>query len=284
MKRKAPTVDRDLEPPKKRQKSDKNGGSESQNRVIIRVWSGAKDSFGHTSLEIPYMSMLNPNYVRVTRGMSSEIPLYASLWPGGTRGGIFTQFVENRPVQYVLDHKTDVSLEDGREADFTVALYSLNTKAMKKKLNSLIRKTKHWTLSGRSMFRPGSQSCSGVVYDLLVAGGIEELLKDTRTGWFYAKAAVNILGGLASSGPPIATPHGFFHPPPAASSEPMFALDHDTKLLNLAVASPSDIKRLVRAAKEHELEKLPHTYTFDGYSKCGVSPPKPQDSETCCVM
>lgn len=147
-----------------------NKSDTEDNWVTIRAWmpkdkdgknvvAHAAEYLGHATLEIP-----------------GE---YISFWPdtpSGKKGAI----LGSSESEFVSSYKKDCRLE-GREADLVLTLRSLNVKAIRDRLHlfKTSSESNRWSLLGRNFwnkFNKGAgQSCSGLIYDLLVAGGIFDL-------------------------------------------------------------------------------------------------------------
>ena len=165
----------------------------SSNYVLIRVWNSENnqvtpgEDVGHVSVEI---------------FQNGESVSFSSLWPekgidtseadaikaGGHNVTSTVQFyhaltkVEGvvKPVGANFHATPQVDFDaEGRLPEYTIALYSLNTEAMRQKAADLQTKTNGWRVVGRNLIRVGrssDHSCASLAYEILKAGGIYDLV------------------------------------------------------------------------------------------------------------
>lgn len=193
-----------------RSTSERSGGSAQSNKwVIVRVWL-PKDKDGNL--------VTCHDSKSVTPGHTSlqTKDLHASHWPKeNSLGKIATHLATDDAVNhncYEDDRKREAGKDDRpRDADVVVVLYSLDVQAIKNEFErqkslGILNK---WGLHGRntfntikSVFSMGQegQSCSGLVYDLLNAGGIKNIVNwDTVSSWWVvAPDAVARVAALAA--------------------------------------------------------------------------------------
>jgi hypothetical protein len=130
------------------------------NRTMICIWVSRKPGVeaGHISIQTPKS--------------------YISLWPDGveSRKLIKTIFGLER-ADYKKVYEDDiVSME--RKPEIIVCLYSLNVYKMEEEFEKIKLSIHRWALLGKHILlnlRKG-QSCSGLAYDILSSGGIDDLM------------------------------------------------------------------------------------------------------------
>ena len=127
-----------------------------ESQVRIRVWraSGGVQPrrFGHVSIEIK-------NH-------------YISLWPLGVKSVLFKS---NR--HFKSNYEDDFGEESKDPPEFVVSLYGLDAKKMELTFASYRKQVTQWSLLGPSTpLGRESHSCASLVYDVLRAGGIENLM------------------------------------------------------------------------------------------------------------
>jgi hypothetical protein len=125
-----------------------------ENWVIVRIWKRQEImSLGHVSLQTPH--------------------LYASFWPENYS---LTDGIKSVRGVNADTPEGDIQREGYRKPDVTIVLYSLDLQKIKEMFQAFLNGEKLWALKGRNKFAPDAQSCSGLVYDLLIAGGIKQLV------------------------------------------------------------------------------------------------------------
>lgn len=134
------------------------------NRIIVYVWFNKADGgegVGHAALQ-------TPNY-------------FISLWPGKPSAKLkeATMFFEHRDRVVFLNYEETVEAEENRPPDFICCLYSLDVEKIHNKIKDVCPQIGNWSILGNTKFnRPNahmSHSCSSLVYDLLIVGGIGNL-------------------------------------------------------------------------------------------------------------
>lgn len=128
-------------------------------KVIVRIWTSGLnwdrpgENVGHVSLEI-YQA-------------ETEESTYVSLWPrSGDRRACWHSYPEDRN-------------EEGRNPEYLLVFYQLNILNMLAKYDEEKSSIEQWCLFGnnRVLGEANAESCSGVAYSILKAGGIEGLLE-----------------------------------------------------------------------------------------------------------
>ncbi len=245
------------------QEQTRSNNNVLNNRVVVRVWNskGPVDgllagSVGHVSIELPNK--------------------YISLWPNDDKKR--TLFTRHKSCWNSLDE--DIA-DCGRDADLVLCLYTLNIVKMElefDRLSSIIQ----WSLAGRNIINSTANSCSGIAFDILITGGISELLEDDATGFY--KTVKPILHTLWHTDEPKTDP---LTGRPTPSLKDMFLNDlfkpgDDLELLQLAIISPNQIEKIIRCAKKHEVTRNPETWDFDKYSRGDAS--NPHENRSCVIQ
>lgn len=160
-------------------------------RVRIRVWmmSARSASVGHTSLQ-------------TFAGGSDGKGIYASFWPdmcscGGplakAKAYKLQLFKSVPPPTAKATIESDEYLE-GRPADFVKDLYSLDVAKINHQYEKFTESGYQWSLFGSRLHLsvkdlPKISNCSGLVFSLLMSGGLEDrLVPDART-WVRLSSA-----------------------------------------------------------------------------------------------
>lgn len=213
-----------------------------QDYVIVRIWLSEKmggANVGHVSLETP--------------------KVYMSLWPGG-RGSnkLITAIFENRPAHFMRKYSEDYEAE-GRAPEQVVTLYSLYTERMERKFNQLYKKYRSWTVLGSQVLLNlrNSQSCSGLAYEVLLAGGITRMLY-RKNDSFWGKSIIRL---------------------------PEIMCTHIGENFYIPVVSPDDICRIVNCAKNNELSLYSHVISsWRQEEKSDSENENNEDDEKCICM
>ncbi len=133
------------------------------NRVVIYVWFGTAaggSDVGHAALKTP--------------------ATYISLWPVKDTGksDLASMAFEHRNGVNFHTYEDDVVAE-AREPNFICCLYSLDVMAIEREFASLGPRIGNWSVLGNTAINRPNQhltmSCSSLVYDLLIKGGIRSL-------------------------------------------------------------------------------------------------------------
>ncbi len=164
---------------------------QERSRVIINVWLPRLN--GHTTTS---MTFLSSHYAGNTGAndrighVSIQTPnKYASWWPNPKNGeqvGVF-----NVVGAQNSSFEMDVNSESGQLPDLKVCLYSLDHQAIEEHFNSVEESECGWVLAGdkkitRLVNNEKGQSCCGLAYELLGAGGIlslSSIFKDLKAKW-----------------------------------------------------------------------------------------------------
>jgi len=152
--------------------------------VTVRVWIPKKDEdvslldgdFGHISVEIGsdlneanrrYISLWSKGSIESVKRESKIGTIIAAI----RTPGLFS------PVEYESYNLRDDMLEEGREPEYTQALYSLDIPKMIETYDKEIKNTTGWVLIGENILlnRGKAHSCSTLAYKILIAGGIKNL-------------------------------------------------------------------------------------------------------------
>lgn len=166
--------------------------NKSDNWVIVRVWlpKNGKGQF----VTAHEASQDTSSTARIGHVSLQTKDTYASLWPDwedAKKGGTFGALLGKAQGVLMPDPEADY-LNEGKVApDVIVVLYTLNIP----KINAEFKKLydsgtlKNWSLLGRNSFNVfnngAGQSCSGLIYDLLNAGGIGNMVNwDTISRWW----------------------------------------------------------------------------------------------------
>lgn len=163
----------------------------AQNRVIVRIWSSASDpdkpgaNVGHVSLE-----MQDAGEVR-----------YMSLWPAqagpfqdaakATDGPGLTEGIRH---EFVGSFEKDRDDYEGRAPEYTFCFYTLDRAAMMGEFDNAKKDIKGWCLLGARC--EGAHSCASVVWSLLRAGGIDELIATSKLSTANAQQSGRGLFGM----------------------------------------------------------------------------------------
>ena len=206
-----------------------------KNNELVRV-----ESVGHVSIEIK---------------SGLEQLAYFSLWPCKVPK-FFLKTVDAVKLQNPMK---DEYAED-RQADSEIMLYSLNTQAMLSAGQAMMKQIKYWSLPGRNIFFDEANSCSGLAYAILCAGGIKGVIanlakipsamSDSELAYIRSESFIVSLAGIlqlekkANTGTSIIT-----------NKTPKVNLkaNKDPMRENI-VTTPDSICDLVKAAKNAELD------------------------------
>lgn len=147
--------------------------------VIIRVWRAQDDDgFARTS------SAIKAEKGKVGHVSIQTSNIYASFWPAKAVDKSSSLSAKG----YLMPApEADIAAEQA-DPDQVIILYSLNIESLEQQFEAFKKSisSSRWTLLGDGFLRTG-QSCSGLTYDLLVAGGI----KDICESYFIADHVVS---------------------------------------------------------------------------------------------
>ncbi len=160
----------------------------TDNWAIVRVWL-PRDSEGNFITAHEATSGAG----NVGHASLQTSTIYASFWPNrrpDEKGGLAKAILGTARGELIPEPWMDEYLESERKTDddrnppdVLVVLYSLNVDAINRAFKSFSESpvVYKWSLFGRNIFNVfnggAGQSCSGLVYDLLNAGGIESIVK-----------------------------------------------------------------------------------------------------------
>jgi len=239
-----------------------------QNRVIVRIWSSASDpdrpgaNVGHVSLE-----MQDAGEVK-----------YMSLWPAqagpfqdsarDTEGLGITEGISH---EFVGSFEKDRDVYEKRAPEYTFCFYTLDRAAMMGAYNDAKQNIKGWCLLGARC--EGAHSCASIVWTLLRAGGIDELIaasklstadtKKSSQGFFgmFAKTASSDTEGSKINAFLTAE---FTAQALAGTNSP------DSLAVRLILAKKAEIKREPAEGLEVEGEYRPTTEADAGAAAAGA--------------
>ncbi len=219
----------------------------TDNWTIVRIWI-PRDSKGNFVTAHEAASGAG-NVGHATLQTSTTYASFWPLWRLGDKGG---------PVMAMLgeaegDLIEDPSIDEDRESklpDVQVVLYSLNVDAINKAFISFSKspEAKKWSLFGKNRFNVfnggAGQSCSGLVYDLLNAGGIESIVKwdIVSKTWVIAPDAIARVAVMAAATPEEIKLANRFPLPPGIKSvikKPDHSLDPHTWGIGSWLSGPS---------------------------------------------
>ncbi len=146
------------------------------------------------SLFAPYLKkgIQSSNLVHVSLETKE---LYASLWPEG-----ITLFNKYKPQQGSANSSNPALDEqsEGRPPDYLVDLHTLDVENIEKKLDEYLKFGSPYHVFGSNRFLKNlrANSCSGLAYDLLISGGIKNLLPTTHFVRDYIITTPNNLAQL----------------------------------------------------------------------------------------
>lgn len=163
---------------------------EECNRVIIHVWtskhnkSRAGQDVGHVSIAIPSLQLPTdpgsgyysfwPHLVERNH-IGYVMPVPGFYMKGYRRPAGVAAVPEGQMYEYDCD-------AENRDAEISICLYSLNIHKMKQVFEQKKTEVDRWVLIGKNILRRknnDANSCASLARDLLVAGGIEELLSSS---------------------------------------------------------------------------------------------------------
>jgi hypothetical protein len=103
---------------------------------------------------------------------TSNPEAYYSLWPitpkPEAQSGIFKPI----PFEFKKSYEDDKDKKaEGREADVTVCLYTLNAYGIQKRAKEIASNLKGWCAKGMRK----KESCASFTYEILLAGGLNKL-------------------------------------------------------------------------------------------------------------
>ncbi len=173
---------------------------EQNNCVIIHIWTSAHNKtrsgvdVGHVSIEIPAFQQpgkpgsgyysLWPNLIeRQWTGYIDPVPGF--YMKGYRRPGTVTPPSPGAMNAYDCD-------AEGRDAEITVCLYHLDIYKINARFEALRIDVDSWVLVGKNILRPlkpnNACSCSSLAKDLLVAGGVNELISSAASSTWSSAA------------------------------------------------------------------------------------------------
>jgi hypothetical protein len=234
---------------------------DNSNRVTIRVWSSSikAGEVGHASLE--------------TYGPSA---IYASFWP---ESGVTFSDTRRRARHNTL---ADDERSEGRPADVTIRLYSLNVDIINREYVRFKESGCDWDLWASSIFhKENTRNCCGLAYHLLKLGGIHDLVEEYPSfpialtiGLVSATAVINPVAPIAGAFAWAAMKGARYVAPPKKEPFPVaqgiaYAINHLGYAVDWIsagiVLTPTLLGEIAKAAKRAEPRQYEYCET-PGYS------------------